>query len=175
MKVEKLERKVEEWRKGDTRAFDFIYEKTNRLIYFKILYIVRDKFYAQDILQDTYVKAMNYLHLYKPNTNFTAWIVSIGKNLALNHVKKSQREISTDFDAQAHLFGTQETQIPFVFEVARKILPEDEYEIVMLCQVAGYKRREVSNMLSMPIGTVTWKNNQALKKLKEYLSKEGNL
>lgn len=43
----------------------------------------------------------------------------------------------------------------------------------MLCQVSGYKRREVSEMLGIPIGTVTWKNNEALKKLKAYLQKEG--
>lgn len=42
----------------------------------------------------------------------------------------------------------------------------------MLCQVAGYKRREVAQMLNLPIGTVTWKNNEALKKLKKILEKE---
>ena len=43
----------------------------------------------------------------------------------------------------------------------------------MLCQVAGYKRREVAEMLDMPIGTVTWKNNEALKKLRQHLGGEG--
>ena len=43
----------------------------------------------------------------------------------------------------------------------------------MLCHVAGYKRREVAEMLGMPISTVTWKNNEALGKLKKYLEKEG--
>ena len=47
--------------------------------------------------------------------------------------------------------------------------------IGMLCQVAGYKRREVSEMLRLPVGTVTWKNNEALKKLKAFLVKEGGL
>ena len=47
-------------------------------------------------------------------------------------------------------------------------------QIVMLCQVAGYKRREVAQMLDMPIGTVTWKNNEALKKLKQTLKEEEN-
>ena len=42
----------------------------------------------------------------------------------------------------------------------------------MLCQVAGYKRREVSTMLGIPIGTVTWRNNEALKKLKRQLEED---
>lgn len=44
----------------------------------------------------------------------------------------------------------------------------------MLCQTAGYKRREVAAMLNIPIGTVTWKNNEALKKLRKILEQEGD-
>ena len=62
--------------------------------------------------------------------------------------------------------------MPYIFDVAAKILTDEEYQIVMLCQVSGYKRREVADMLDMPIGTVTWKNNEALKKLKNHLEKE---
>ena len=42
-----------------------------------------------------------------------------------------------------------------------------------LADYAGAKRREVAAMLQMPVGTVTWKNNEALKKLRKYLEKEG--
>ena len=97
----------------------------------------------------------------------------LGKNLALNFLERQKREMPTDFEEESYRYGTSETELPFIFEAARKILSEEEYEILMLCQVAGYKRREVSAMLSMPIATVTWKNNEALKKLKKYLEKEG--
>ena len=43
----------------------------------------------------------------------------------------------------------------------------------MLCRLSGYKRREVAAMLALPVGTVTWKYSEALKKLKAYLIKEG--
>ena len=81
--------------------------------------------------------------------------------------------MATDFDEDSYKYGVQETELPYLFDLAAKILPEDEYQIVMLCQVSGYKRREVAAMLGMPIATVTWKNNQALKKLKKILEKEG--
>lgn len=173
MKEEKLERKIAELKAGNNRAFDYIYEQTNRSVYFAILYIVRDKMYAEDILQETYVRALRALGSYAGGTNFIGWLTAIGKNLALNHVKRAKREVSTDFDADAYKYGTGETELPYIFDVAAKILAEDEYEILMLCQVSGYKRREVSEMLGIPIGTVTWKNNEALKKLKAYLQKEG--
>ena len=175
MKSTELERKIAALKSGDHRAFDFVYEHTNRSVYFAILYIVRDKMYAEDLMQETYIKAIRSLETYSAYINFTAWPCPIGKNLALNHVKRAKREISTDFETDSYKYGMQETQLPFIFDVALKILSEDEYEIMMLCQVAGYKRREVADMLGIPIGTVTWKNNEALKKLKNYLQKEGGI
>lgn len=174
MKSAKLERKIGELKAGNGNAFDYIYEQTNRSVYFAILYIVHDKMYAEDLLQETYIKAIGALDRYQQGTNFTAWLSRIGKNLALNHIKASMREVATDFDTDSYRYGTQETELPYIFDVAAKILAEDEYEILMLCQVAGYKRREVAQMLQMPIGTVTWKNNEALKKLKNHLQKEGD-
>lgn len=167
-----LERKISKLKKGDKRAFDFIYDKTNRAVYFTALYVVKDKSRAEDVLQDTYLRALSRLDQYEAGTNFTGWLCSISKSLALNSLKKHSREVYTDFEADAYKYGARETELPYVFELARKILPEDEYNIVMLCQVAGYKRREVAEMLGIPIGTVTWKNNRALKKLKDNLEEE---
>ncbi len=173
MDYKKLERKIEKLKKGDLKAFDFVYDYTNRIVYFSILKIVRDKIYAEDILQDTFIRALSCLSQYKENTNFVGWICTIGKSLAMNHLKKYRHEIGVDFDLETHNFDSSENELPYIFDIATKILSEDEYKIIMLCHVSRYKRREVSMMLDMPIGTITWKNNEALKKLKQYLEKEG--
>ena len=128
--------------------------------------------HAEDILQETYLRAMRSLAQYRAGTNFTAWLCTIARSLALNHLKKAKREVSTDFEADAYKYGTREAEIPYLFDLAARILSPEEYEIVMLCQVAGYKRREVSKMLGIPIGTVTWRNNEALRKLKTHLEED---
>ena len=173
----KLEKKVADFAAGEQSAFDFIYRCTNRAVYFAALYIVRDKAYAEDIMQEAYMRALGALENYSSGTNFTAWIVRIAKNLALNHVKRGAREKSSDFTDEAEIrrYGGKETELPFIFDAAAKILSEEEYQIIMLCHVSGYKRREVAEMLGMLIATVTWKNNEALKKLKNTLKKEGGL
>lgn len=175
MDCAKLEEKVANYRAGDMRAFDYIYECTNRSVYFAALYVVHEKHIAEDIMQETYLKALASLESYSANTNFGAWLYKIARNIALNHLKTAQREDVTDFSdpQQEFKYGTHETDLPFIFDVAAKLLDEKEYEIVMLCQVAGYKRREVAKLFGMPVATVTWKNNEALKKLKNYLEKEG--
>lgn len=172
MNYKKLERKIEKLKKGDLEAFDYIYDCTNRIVYFSILKIVRDKMYAEDILQNTFIRALSCLSQYKENTNFIGWICTIGKSLAMNHLKKYRHEIEVDFDLETYDYNSSENELPYIFDIATKILSEDEYKIIMLCHVSGYKRREVSVMLGIPIGTVTWKNNEALKKLKQYLEKE---
>lgn len=175
MNSAKLEKKVAEFASGDRGAFDYIYECTNKTVYFAALYILRDKAYAEDIMQETFMRALGAIKSYTPGTNFIAWITRIAKNLALNHAKRGARETASDFTDETEIrkYGTAETELPYIFDVAAKILDELQYEIVMLCHVAGYKRREVADMLKLPIGTVTWKNNEALKKLKQYLKKEG--
>ena len=169
MRRDLLEEKIAQYKAGDRRAFDAVYDMTHRAVYFRILYVVRDKMYAEDILHDAYLRAMQNISSYIAGTDFIAWLTRIGKNLALNFLEKKKREELTDFQTDAHRYGTAEPEIPFLFDLARKVLSEDEYEILMLCQVSGYKRREVAEMLSMPVATVTWKNNEALKKLKRQM------
>ena len=123
-------------------------------------------------MQNTFIRALSCLSQYKENTNFIGWICTIGKSLAMNHLKKYRHEIEVDFDLETYDYKSGENELPYIFDIATKILSEDEYKIIMLCHVSGYKRREVSVMLGIPIGTVTWKNNEALKKLKQYLEKE---
>ncbi len=175
MSSEKLERYVSRLKAGDAAAFDHIYELTHRAVYFAVFYILRDKMLAEDVLQETYVRALSSLGQYREHTNFTAWLTTVGKSIALNLLKKRAREVATDFNEDPHSLGTRETELPFIFDLAGKVLSEEEYEIVMLCQVAGYKRREVAEMLGIPLSTVTWKNNEALKKLRAKLDEEDGI
>lgn len=130
---EKLERKIAKLKNGDSSVFDYVYEHTNRPVYFAIFYILKDKMYAEDVLQDTYVRAISSIEQYKDGTNFVGWLCSIGKSLALNHLKKYKREVSTDFEEESYKYGLREKELPYIFDVAAKILNEDEYQIVMLC------------------------------------------
>ena len=133
----KLEKKVSALKDGDGSAFDQIYEQTNRSVYFAALYIVHEKMAAEDVMQETYIKAIRSIHLYRPGTNFVAWICSIARNLALNHLRKYSREMSADMESEPYKYGTTDPNIPYIFDIASRVLKEDEYEIVMLCQVAG--------------------------------------
>lgn len=80
-----LDKLIEEYKRGKKSVFNMIYELTYRPIYYAVYYILREKASSEDILQDTYLTALNKLDMYKIGTNFQGWLVQIGKNLAINH------------------------------------------------------------------------------------------
>ena len=103
---------------GDAAAFDHIYELTHRAVYFAVFYILGEHLVAEDVLQETYVRALSSLGQYREHTNFTAWLTTVGKSIALNLIKKRAREVATDFNEDPHSLGTRETELPFIFDLA---------------------------------------------------------
>jgi DNA-directed RNA polymerase specialized sigma24 family protein len=58
--------------------------------------------------------------------------------------------------------------------LANKVLAEDEFNIVMMYAIGEYKHKEIAEFLHMPLGTVTWKYANALKKMKKALEEQQN-
>lgn len=59
-----------------------------------------------------------------------------------------------------------------VTDAMKKVLTADEAQIVMLYVVAGFKHREIAEIVKKPVGTVLWTYNNSLKKLRKYLKEE---
>ena len=60
-----------------------------------------------------------------------------------------------------------------LLKLAQEKLSEDDYKIVVMCVIAGYKRREVAEILNMPISTVTYRLQSALETLKKNIQGGG--
>lgn len=58
------------------------------------------------------------------------------------------------------------------WNLAKKILKEEDYKILYLYIIGEYKHREIAEILNLPLGTVTWKYKNSLKKLKKVLLEE---
>ena len=152
---------------GNMSAFDVLYEETKRTVYYIALSVVRERSLAEDVMQNCYLKVILNAAKYKKGTNAAAWIAKIAKNEALDVRRRRQREHSVDTAESEHLFGTYEMEeSPSLLGLAKRILKEGEFAVVMLVS-EGYKRREIAHMLQIPIPTVTWRYNQAIKKLRQ--------
>ena len=155
-----LDEHLKKFAEGDDSDFGAFYLATKKPIYHIALGIVRDRALAEDVMQNTYMKVLAGAGSYKRGTNASAWIARIAR----------MRESPVDERENEHLFPVAKPdEYGLLTDVARRILSEDEFTVLMLAAADGYKRREIAAMLKMPLPTVTWKYHQALAKMRRAL------
>lgn len=143
---------------------------------------------AEDLLQETYLRALRFWHNYQKGTNCKAWLYRIMRNLSINRAQSSARRPqsdSLDDTEEWYLYsrlhdpdlGESGSPEKLFFERnwsqpirdAMEKLPE-EYRIpVLLCDVEGFAYQEIAEILDIPIGTVRSRLNRARRKLQQYL------
>ena len=169
-----LDKFIKKFINGDASAFDEIYNRTRKSVYYVALSILRDKALAEDVMQTTYMRVLKNIQSYALGTNASAWIIKIAKNEAINMKKVRMREQSVDEYENLTLFGVSEPDTyGELIDLAKRLLSDDEFAILMLVTACGYKRKEIGKMFDMPTPTVTWKYQNALLKIRKALEKEG--
>lgn len=133
---------------------------------------------AQDLVQDTTLKALNNEEKFVDDANFKGWMMTIMRNIFINNYRKSARE-NTMVDSTEDLYhlnlkqdsGIESPDGAFtVGEISTIIagFPVDYREPFNL-HVAGYKYEEISAKLNMPLGTVKSRIFFTRKRLREIL------
>jgi len=167
-----LEKQIKKLKSGETNAFDKVYEMTYRKIYFVVLPILRDRSLTEDIIQDTYLKFLDKLYTYDAK-NTLAYILTIARNLALNEYNRRKRE-TRDVDLDDTIFSLDNyLEISVANQElitnALSVLSVTERNIFLLHNLENLTHREISEILDIPLGTVTWTYSQAIKKMQKKL------
>ncbi len=168
MKARELEKYVDLYKSGDSDAFDIIYQETQKSVYLSIYNIIKNKETIADLMQDTYMKALSSLNMYTPNTNFTAWISTIARNLAINYYNKSKRIELIDEVEESYMLK-EDTKSSIIDDAMRLLDTEDEKEIFFLHIVLNTKFKDIAKNLDMPLSTVYYIYKNAISKIKENL------
>lgn len=164
---------LQKMKEGDEEAFGRLYELTSRQVFSYLLSIVNEYHTAQDLTQDTYIKIRQGVGSYQSGNAF-AWIMQIAKNAAYSERKKSKKSVPTDFEAESGRYGSytvDRDEIP-ILEIVRTRLEEIDSKIILMHISAGYKHREIAAELKIPLGTVLWRYNKAIKKLQKIIKEE---
>ncbi|MDE7330313.1 MAG: RNA polymerase sigma factor [Clostridia bacterium] len=165
-----LDKQLKKLSNGDESAFEYIYGQTYKTVYYIALSIVKERQLAEDVMQSAYLNVIKNARLYVRGTNAVGWIARIARNEALNLMKKRGRVVYVDERENLHTFGTSSTDdYGLLTDLARRTLEEDEFTVLMLIATQGYKRKEISEILEMPISTVTYKFNRATEKMRKAL------
>ncbi len=86
--------------RGDRAAFKTLFERYNRRAYSLALGVVKNPDDALDVVQDAFIKAHRYLDKFEGQASFYTWLYRIVMNLAIDHLRKHQRQRPVDFDDQ---------------------------------------------------------------------------
>lgn len=167
MDHQKLDDYIIKYLNGDSTAFDIIYQETRKSVYLSIYTLLRDQSLIEDLMQETYMKAINYLDQYKIGTNFQAWISRIARNTTLNFLKKRKREEIVD--PQEGIILTEGFTENRTLDFALGLLSDLEREIIVYRIILGCSFKEISKILNIPLGTVFWNYQKAISKIKKEL------
>jgi RNA polymerase sigma factor (sigma-70 family) len=107
---------------------------------------------AEDLVQETYLKALRSYASFEPGTNFRPWIFQILKNTFLSSRSKLERRMTLAMDSEEDLLlGRSDID---AVRSAIEQLPVIFREVILLCDVEDASYREIAEILSIPIGTV---------------------
>jgi RNA polymerase sigma-70 factor, ECF subfamily len=119
--------------------------------------LLRDKDRADDLVQDTILRALEKNHLYEQGTNLRAWLFTMMHNQYVNSVRRSVRQGQT-IPAETVTLALPAPQIANLelrdLELAIARLPQEQRETLLLIGLEGMKYEEVAQICDVPIGTV---------------------
>ena len=141
-------------------------------------WLARDSNDAEDLVQETYLKALRSFASFQPGSNFRAWIFQILRNAFLSSRTKLDRRMTVAMDSEEG--GPElavDTKTPEIILVNRansqlvqraiEDLPVHYRETLLLCEVEEMSYQEIAEVLSIPIGTVMSRLARARKAIRE--------
>lgn len=168
MNYERFKRLIGKLKRGKQEYFDEFYELTKGAVYYKIKsYGSVDSAAAEDIMQETYVSFLKHIDSADENGNPLAYLLTIAGNKTIDELRKNGR-FDKEIDPEELNIKTTEVyshDMPLVETCRKKLSPED-FGLLELTVIYGYKRTEVAKMLDKPISTVNRRYNDLLKKIK---------
>jgi len=174
-------------RQRDPHAVRALFDRHAGLVHGLGLRILRNPTDAEDLVQDTYLRAWRGFHSYQEGTNLRAWLFRILTNSYINTYRaKQRRPQETDLDDVEDLYlykrvrsidpSTRSAE-DTLFELftddevksALESLPDTFRVAVLLADVQGFSYKEIAEMLDIPIGTVMSRLHRGRKAMQKRL------
>lgn len=131
---------------------------------------------ADDLVQETLVKAWNGRESFEPGTNFRAWLFTILRNVYFSQHRKLRREVDDPDDQYQNTLAALPEQHGHLdladFKTALATLPSDQREALLLVGAEGFSYEEAAEICGCAIGTIKSRVNRARTRLTEILGDE---
>ena len=180
---------VDRARRGDAEAFGQLVRRHQPRIHRLAIHMLRDRAEAEDVSQETFIRAFQALVRFDGRSEPYTWFYRIAVNLCLNTIrsKKTSRTSFSSDDPRLEAVMTETRPSRMADppgdahrkELYRALcagidgLSETLRTTLVLVCVDGCSHEDASAVLGAPEGTIAWRVHEARRKLKEFLQKEG--
>jgi len=163
---------------GDRSAFARLVERYWDRVYRWLYHLTRDRHAAEDLTQETFLRALAAVKSFRPGSNFRAWVFRIGHNNFVNQKRAERRtkhQLPEDAPATDVTSAESTAENHEVLEVVMRAVSDlpHEFRAALLLRVQeGMSFREVAKALSTTEETARWRVFKARQKLLKVLSPE---
>ncbi|PTX58377.1 RNA polymerase sigma-70 factor (ECF subfamily) [Kordia periserrulae] len=165
---------IERFQNRDETALSKLYDMYSGAIYGVIIRMSRNEEAAQEILQETFIKAWNKSHLYDATKGkFYTWLYRIARNTTLNFLRKKDNLIQME-DLSVYKDEGEEAHDDLHTELKGALAKLDAHhqKALKLIYFNGLTHREAHEEMGVPLGTFKSYVRQAIKKLREVYDQE---
>jgi RNA polymerase sigma-70 factor (ECF subfamily) len=165
---------------GDGKAFEKLVEKYKKRVYYLAYRMTRDHDSADELAQESFVKAYQALSSFKPGYNFYTWVYRICVNLAINFLKREKHTVSADQLREMDLLPERRqemdqlermitTEQAGIVKKALASLPPEQRSAFILKTYDNMSYEQMAEVMECSIGTVMSRLFRARQKLKNAL------
>ena len=180
------EQLIASFKEGNAYAMEVLVGRHKVRIYTSIYVLVKDKYLAEDIFQDLFIKVIETFRAgkYQEENKFVQWAMRVAHNLCVDHFRKIKTKPVIRTSEGADIFDVLNFSEPSAEENIMKaqsnenimklvcLLPEDQREIIILRHFADLKFREISNILNCSVNTALGRMRYALLNLRKLIEEK---
>ncbi len=164
---------------GNVQAFTFLVDKYQNMIYTLALKLMKRAEDAEEMAQDTFVKAFQKIHTYEGKSRFSTWLYSITYNACISELRKRKisfaslddRQISDQDEARMgdYFSETKKEDQERYLTLAMAKLPEDDQFLVTLYYYENQSMDEISAITGLTVSNVKIRIHRARKRMHQLL------
>ena len=180
------------YQKGDDHAFEILYWRHYHSVFNFICHFIGDSGnYAEELLQDVFLKVVKSSKRYQPTAKFTTWLYQIARNGCIDHLRKMKHRRTTSLsqpidseegiDIEATIATanpspekiSSSSEIGVFLKKAIDTLPEEQREVFLMRENLDLSFAEIAELTKCPINTAKSRMRYALEHLRKALESEG--
>ncbi|BBM85616.1 RNA polymerase sigma factor [Candidatus Uabimicrobium amorphum] len=165
---------ISRFKEGDTAAFNAIVERHKKRIYFFALKLSQDHQEAEDISQETFIRAYNKLHALKNESCFIPWLYKIAGNYYRSIIRRPKLKVVTDIDLSS--LSVEEEQVEEdetkkAMKRAIASLPKKQKIALVLRCFEGLSYAEISQAMNVSVSSAKAHVSYARNKLRDLVER----